>query len=108
MRICHSWRPLAKYEEAKIGLLEAFAVLNRNNKLCTSLTANSFVPGAFGDLKKVSQTSTYSESTYRILANSFRDLYSVIGQKTQFHAFVNNKWKGIIIMTTTEFHACHI
>ena len=77
MRICHNWRPRAKYEEAKIGLLEAFAVLNSNNKLCTSLTANSFVPGAFGDLKKVSQTSTYSESTYHILANSFREFYSV-------------------------------
>ena len=35
MRICHSWRPLAKYEEAKIGLLEAFSVLNSNNKLCS-------------------------------------------------------------------------
>ena len=51
MRICHSWRPLAKYEEAKIGLLKAFAVLNRNNKLC-SLTANSFVPGAFGETSR--------------------------------------------------------
>ena len=36
------------------------------------------------------------------------EVHSVIGQKTQFHAFVNNKWKGIIIMTTPEFHACHI